>query len=132
MDPSVGPVEELLDAAASRTTGEVERRAGRVVVSHAVWLCPCDTDDDAPTWLVYARGDDGIGWQRVEDGVDLDDVVEAQHLTGCHLDLGAVLLWLRGEWPRPWGQGPGDDPERVDVFDELQRRILAPRTAPGR
>lgn len=129
MDPSVGPIEELLDAAASRSSGEVERRTGRVVVSHAVWLCPCDTDDDAPTWLVYARGDDGIGWQRVEDGVDMRDVVEAQHLTGCHLDPDAVLLWLRGEWPRPWGRGVGDDPEEADVCDEPQHKILS---SPGR
>ncbi|ALX05553.1 hypothetical protein AERYTH_13020 [Aeromicrobium erythreum] len=126
MDPSVGPVEELLDAAASRSTHETDRRAGRLVVSHAVWLCPCDAVDEAPTWLVYARGDDGIGWQRIDDGVDLGDVVEAQYLSGCHLDPDAVLLWLRGEWPRPWGRGVGDDPKGADVFDELQRRILAP------
>ncbi|MCO7237823.1 hypothetical protein [Aeromicrobium sp. CnD17-E] len=130
MDPSVGPVEELLDAAASRSSGEVERRAGRVVASHAIWLCPCDTDDDAPTWLVYTRGGDGIGWLRVEDGMDLGDVVEAQRLTGCHLDPGAVLSWVRGEWSTPWGAGQGDDPLHSDVFDELQRRILASQDGP--
>ncbi len=101
------------------------------MASHAIWLCPCGTDDDAPTWLVYARGDDGICWQRVEGGVDLGDVVEAQHLSGCHLDSDAVLLWLRGEWPRPWGRGVGDDPEGADVFDELQRRILTSQDGPA-
>lgn len=100
------------------------------MASHAVWLCPCGTDDDAPTWLVYTRGGDGIGWQRVEDGMDLGDVVEAQRLTGCHLDPGAVLSWARGEWSTPWGAGQGDDPLHSDVFDELQRRILASQDGP--
>lgn len=125
VDPSVGPVEDLLDAAASRTTGATERRAGRVVASHALWLCACETFDDAPTWLIYAVGADGVGWQRIPEQVDIEDVVDAEHLTGCHPDPEGVLVWLRGERPRPWRRGLGDFPEDSHVYDELQRRILS-------
>lgn len=127
MDPSVAPVEELLEQMASRSSAEPTRRDGRLIVSHAVWLCACETFDDAPTWLIYATDDGGIGWERVPEGPDIDveDVVDAEHLTGCHPDPEAVLLWLRGERPRPWRRGGGDYPEDDDVYDEITRRFAA-------
>lgn len=38
-DPNVASVEEILEPAASRSEGEVPRRDGRLVVTHAAWLC---------------------------------------------------------------------------------------------
>src|SRR4051812_7935330 len=105
-DPSVGPVEQILEAAASRSMEEPRRRDGRIVASHAIWLCACETMDDSPVWLIYAVGDDGIGWQRIPDDTEEVDVVEAEHLTGCHTAPGDALEWLRGERPYPWWSGP--------------------------
>jgi hypothetical protein len=121
-DPNVARVEEILEAAASRSAGEVQRRDGRVVVTHAVWLCACETLDDSPLWLIYAVGDDGVGWQRITDYRDASDVVEADHLTGAHPDPEGVLKWLRADWPAPW-RGRGDFPEDDFIYEELLRRI---------
>lgn len=121
-------VEELLDAAAAHSTADVTRHDGRIQTTHAVWLCACETFDDSPTWLVYAVGDDGIGWERVPEGPDVDvpDVVEAEHLTGCHPSPDGVLAWLRGEQDRPRpGRWVGDFPEHDDVYDEVSSRIRA-------
>ena len=49
-DPSVAPVEEILEAAASRAEGEVPRRNGRMVVTHAVWL------SRARRWMTHRSG----------------------------------------------------------------------------
>src|SRR6478609_4890994 len=90
-DPSVVPVEETLEAAASRSVEEAPRRDGRLVATHAVWLCACETMDESPIWLIYALGEDGIGWQRFPVGMDVSDVVEAEHLTGGHPSPESVL-----------------------------------------
>lgn len=122
-DPSVAPVEEILEAAASRSDQDVPRRDGRLFVSHAVWLCACETLDDSPLWLIYAVGDDGVGWQRIDDyRLDIADVVEADHLTGGHPAPDGVLAWLRGDQPNPSG-GRGDFPEDAFIYDELLRRF---------
>lgn len=122
-DPSVAPVEELLEAAASRSEGEASRREGRLVVTHAVWLCACETLDDAPLWLIYALGDDGVGWQRINSyQQEVSDVVEADHLTGDHAAPEGVLEWLRGDRPYP-RRGPRFFPEHDYIYDELLRRI---------
>ena len=122
-DPSVAPVEEILEAAASRSVGEVPRRDGRLVVTHAVWLCACETLDDSPLWIIYAVGDDGVGWQRINrPQQEVSDVVEADHLTGEHPAPGGVLAWLRGDRPYPW-RGPSGFPEHDFIYDELLRRI---------
>lgn len=123
-DPSVGPVEEILEATASRSTGEAPRRDGRLVVTHAIWLCACETTYDSPAWLVYAVGENGIGWQRIPDGADVPDVVEAEHLTGGHPNPGAVLAWLRNDWPDPW-RGHGDFPQHSFIYEEFRRRMHA-------
>lgn len=121
-DPSVAPVEELLDAAASRSTEEAPRRDGRVVVTHAVWLCACETMYESPVWLVYAVGANGIGWQRVPDGTRESDVVEAEHLTGGHPAPEGVLEWLRGDLPEPW-RGHGTYAQQSFIYSELGRRM---------
>jgi hypothetical protein len=122
-DPSVAPVEEILEAAASRAEGEVPRRNGRLVVTHAVWLCACETLDDAPLWLIYAVGEDDVGWELINGyQQQASDVVEADHLTGDHPAPEGVLDWLRGDQPYPW-RGGSDFPETDFVYDELLRRI---------
>lgn len=84
LDTSVAPVEEFLEAAASSASGEVSRRNGRLVATHAVWLCACEASDESPCWLIYTVDHDGIGWQRLPDGADVADVIDAEHLTGGH------------------------------------------------
>ena len=122
-DPSVAQVEEILEAAASHSEGEERRRNGRLVVTHAVWLCACETLDDSPLWLVYARGDDGVGWQRINrHRLDVSDVVEADHLTGGHPSPEGVLEWVRGDQPDPW-RGRGEFPEDAFIYEELLQRI---------
>jgi hypothetical protein len=109
-DPSVAPVELIFEAAASRSIEEPRRQDGRLVVTHAIWLCACETLDRSPVWLVYSVGADGIGRQRVPGGTRDADVVEAQHFTGCHPAPEGVLKWLRGDRPNPW-PGPTEFPE---------------------
>jgi hypothetical protein len=121
-DPSVAPVEEILEAAASRSGRQAERRDGRLVVTHAIWLCACETLYESPLWLIYAVGENGIGWQRIPHGTDLSDVLEAEHLTGDHPDPAGVLDWLRGEQADPRG-GRGQFPQHSYIYEELRRRI---------
>jgi hypothetical protein len=119
-DPSVAPVEEILEAAASRSGGEVPRRDGRLVVTHAVWLCACETHYDSPLWLIYAVGGDGVGWQRIDGWrLEVSDVVETDHLTGCHPAPEGVLAWLKGDVRVPHA----DFPEDTFIYEELLRRI---------
>ena len=124
-EPRVAAVEEMLEAAASRSGGEAPRRDGRLVVTHAVWLCACEDLNEPPEWLIYSVGEDGVGWQRIPDGTDESDVVEGEHLTGGHTSPEGVLEWLRGHWPDPWG-GRGDFPEHSFIYEELRRRIPDP------
>jgi hypothetical protein len=123
-DPSVAPVEEILDAATAQADGEVPHRDGRLVVSHAVWLCACETSEHSPLWLIYAVGDDGVGWQRI-DGYrqEVSDIVEADHLTGDHPAPEGVLAWLRGDQPYPRRGRRSAFPEHDFIYDELLRRI---------
>ncbi|MGZ6583157.1 MAG: hypothetical protein ACXVHX_02260 [Solirubrobacteraceae bacterium] len=116
-------MEEILETNASRI-GASPRRDGRLVVSHAVWLCACRTIQDSPIWLIYAVGDDGIGWQRIPDGMHVRDVVEAQHLAGGHPPPESVLQWLRSDSPDRW-RGPRDFPEDGYIYEEIRRRVVA-------
>jgi hypothetical protein len=121
-DPSVAPVEEILEAAASRSVEQAPRRDGRLVVTHALWLCACETLNASPLWLIYAVGENGIGWQRIPGGTDLRDVAEAEHLTGGHPAPEDVLAWLRSDWPDPW-RGRGPFSQHSFIYEELRRRI---------
>jgi len=58
------------------------------------------------------------------DGLDVPDLVDAEHLIGCHPSATGVLAWLRGEQPLP---GANDFPEQAYVYSELHRRIDARR-----
>lgn len=120
----MAPVEQILEATASRSVEQPPRRDGRIVVSHALWLCACETMDESPVWLVYAVGEDGIGWQRIPPEMEVSDVVEAEHLTGCHPAPERVLAWLRGESPHPWW-GRADFPEHTYIYEEIRRRICS-------
>lgn len=123
MHPSVALVEELLNAAAARAVSKPLQREGRLVVSHAVWLCACETLDESVAWLIYAVDDQDVGWRRLDAAQHAQDVVHAEHLTGDHPDPDAVLEWLRGDRPYPNGwRSPGDF-----IHDELLRRLQAPR-----
>ena len=93
------------------------------MVTHAVWLCACETLHDSLIWLVYAVGSNGIGWQRIPDGTDVSDIVDAEHLTGDHPAPEGVLEWLRGEWPDA-RRGHGPFPEDTFIYEELQRRVM--------
>lgn len=121
-DPEVALVEQLLRAAALRARETPPLRNGRMVVSHAVWLCACETPDTSPTWLIYAVGRHGVAWQRLRPGQDARRVVDAQHLTGDHLSPSSVLRWLRGAPPAFYSRSP-DDPA---IYAELHQRIARP------
>jgi hypothetical protein len=118
----VASVEEILQTAASRFPGPARPSEGRPLVEHALWIRACVTMDDAPTWLIYDTGDDGVAWSRVPDGVEPLDLVEARRRAGGHADPLDVLLWLQGEIPEPWGGG-GDGGGDVAVVRELERKI---------
>ena len=120
--PSVSAVEQLLALASARSSEVPPTVGSRLSVSHALWLCACETEEPSERWLIYAIGEDGIGWRRLEPRQVAQDVVEATHLTGDHPSPEAVLEWLRGElrYPR---FGPSDFPERDFIYDELIRRV---------
>lgn len=122
-DPNVALVEEILEAAASRTVDSPPHRDDRMVVTHAIWLCACETMDDSPLWLIYAVGKDGVGWRRLRGGQEASDVVDAQHLTGDHPAPRSVLQWLRGGTPTFYMHRRADS----EIYDEIRRRISPPR-----
>jgi len=124
-DPSVALVEQILETTASRSIGEPTRRDGRLVVTHAISLCACTTEYESPVWLLYAVGEGGIGWERIPDGTHESDVVEAEHITGCHPAPGGVLAWLRNESDWPDSLGGLDFPEDAFIYQELRRRIFS-------
>jgi hypothetical protein len=119
-DPSVAPVEALLDGVAKRLS-QVSSRARRPAAKHALWICACWTLDDAPTWLIYEDADGGVVWGRIPGGDEASDFVDAQFTAGGHADPGGVLAWLQGRAADPWtcGDGWGDEV----VISELGRRI---------
>ena len=89
--------------------------------THAVWICACVTMEDAPTWPIYEDGDGRILWDRIPDGAEASDLVDAHSIAGGHTDPGDVPAWFGGKTPDPWasGSGWGDD----GVLGELMRKI---------
>lgn len=78
------------------------------------------TLDEAPTWLIYETADGDIGWCRMPDRADVDDVVDAHIVTGGHLDPVEVLRWLRDLDARSaFGDGSADPV----VLHDLGRKI---------
>jgi len=95
--PAVAAVEQILETATSTGGGG----AGGSNVSHlvavdALWICACISNDDAPTWLIYDFPDGGLAWQRVPDGVEPLDLIDARSNAGGHADPAEVLRWLTG------------------------------------
>ena len=117
MDPHVADVEAILEAVAPRSTRTTQRRKRRPGATHALWLCACDTLDDAPLWLIYDSDDEGLVWCRVPDGAEITGLVDSRRIAGAHTSPGEVLQWLDGEVASPddWG-----DPV---VIEELGRKI---------
>jgi hypothetical protein len=114
-DHAVARVEQMLEAFAPRTPA-----TGPHVAAHALWICPCDLNRDAPTWLIYDDGE-GVAWCRVPDEVSEDDIVNAQRIGGGHTSPQAFLLWLQGKSTQPW---PDDDYVGDPVvLEELGRKI---------
>lgn len=118
-DPAVAVVEEIL-AAAAGSAGDVPTPDAKLVVEHAVWLCACVTDKDAPAWLIYDTSDGRLGWCRVPDGVEPSAMVETPLVVGDHVDPVQVLDWLKGTTADP--RSDHDSPERA-VFAGLARKI---------
>lgn len=124
-DPCVTPVERILAAAAERSADVAEKRDGKPVVTHALWLCACVTENDAPIWLIYDTGDAGVAWRRVPDRVQALDLVEARFSAGGHVDPAEVLDWLEGGSSLGSWSGGSVGGDRA-VLEELGRRLRGP------
>ena len=119
-DPSVAPIEAILEAAAARNSSPMRLLEDRPRAAHAMWICACETIEDAPTWLIYDTNEGEIVWCRVPDALEPLDLVDARLIAGGHADPGEVLLWLQGRASEPWsGGGWGDEA----VPRELGRKI---------
>lgn len=95
-DPFVAEVEQVLAEAAERSGGGLPGRQGRIVADRAVWFCACASLEDTydPTWLIHDTVDGRMGWCRVPDGTDVDDLIIASSMTGDHVASQQVLAWL--------------------------------------
>lgn len=115
-DPAVALVSQMLEAVAPQRPA-----TGQYDAVHALWICPCYSDDDDATgWLIW---DDGVGvaWCQLPDGASEDEIVNAQHMGGGHTHPQDILLWLQGESTQPWPDGDYmGDPV---VLAELGRKI---------
>lgn len=124
-DPAVPAVEQILTAAAPAAGSAGVLSKDRLAVTNALWICACVTIDDAPTWLIYDTPDGGLAWDRIPDGVEPLDLVDARLSAGGHADPAEVLRWLQGTASDPWsggGYGDGD----AGVLDELRMKIRQP------
>jgi hypothetical protein len=92
-------------------------------VTHALWICACVTEDDAPTWLIHDAADgDDLAWCRVPNGVEPFDIVRARYTAGDHADPSDVLRWLQGDRSGPWtGDGHSGDAVVLDVLRDKLR-----------
>ena len=64
--------------------------------------------EDAPTWPIYEDGDGRILWDRIPDGAEASDLVDAHSIAGGHTDPGDVPAWLEARHPirgRPAADG---------------------------
>lgn len=119
-DPYVAPVEQVLGAHA--TWYSPARNDRKPVATHALWICACVCDQDAPVWLIYRTVDDGLRWCRVPDRVEALDLVDAQRYAGGHTSPYEVLMWLQGEVDDPSGVSDWVDGD-PDVLQSLRSRI---------
>ena len=108
-DPSVAPIEAILEAAAARNLSPMRLLEDRPRAARAMWICACETIEDAPTWLIYDTNEGEIVWCRVPDAIEPLDLVDARLSAGGHADPGEVLPWLQGSASEPWSGGGGGD-----------------------
>lgn len=118
--PSVSVVEQILAVAVSKSGGNMPLRDGKAIVDRAVWLCACETLDDAPTWLIYDITDGKVDWCRVPDGIDVEHFVDAPLITGAHTAPEYVLSWLQGDESSTAAE---DWPFDGEVIEDLGRKI---------
>ncbi len=95
---------------------------GKVVAKHALAICACVTEDDAPKWLIYDTADGGLMWRRVPDRMEPLDLVDAQLAALGHANPAEVLRWLQGEASNPWGN-LGDGGGNSNVLEALRESI---------
>ena len=114
-DPAAALVEQMLEALAP-----LSPPTGPYIATHALWICPCYSDDDDATgWLIWDDGD-GVAWSKLPDGVSEEDIVNAQKMGGGHTSPTDFLFWLQGK-PTPW---PDDEyMGEPEVLEELGRQI---------
>jgi hypothetical protein len=118
--PAVALIEEILgESRRYEATPDSEVTAAK----HALWICACETLDEAPVWLIHDTPDgDEVVWCRVPVRISEDELVDARFTAGSHLDSDDFLSWLRGESPDPWTWDEySGDPE---VLDELGVRLV--------
>ena len=84
-DPAVALVEEILEAAAAQHPAAHRVGEGTPVAAHALWICACVSQNDAPKWLVYGAADGGLARRRVPDRVEALSLVDAQLSAGVTL-----------------------------------------------
>jgi hypothetical protein len=121
-DPSVARIEEILGRARQQYLPLQPKPEHRTVTSRALWICPCLSMDDAPTWLIYHTAEDTVAWCRVPDAVEPLDLVDARSEAGGHADPSEVLRWLEGRAPDPWAGG-GDGDGDVSTIEALRRNV---------
>lgn len=121
--PDVAPVEAILWAATRPYDAIPLAPADLPHADHALWICACVSEEDAPTWLVHDAPADHIAWCRIPSGADVPSLVEARLVAGGHTDATSMLRWLRGEQSQPPGDVDGDEA----VFNELRLLIQRPR-----
>ena len=110
-------VEAILEAVAPRMARPTQFGKRRPGAAYALWLCACETLDDAPVWLIYESEEEGLVWCRVPDGAEISDLVDSRRIAGAHTDPAEVLQWLEGELA-----APGDWGDAV-VIETLGRKI---------
>lgn len=125
LDPAVAPTENLLSAV-SKPRDANDLLANPAQAEHAMWLCCCYQDEDAPTWLLFQTPDGGLSWCRLPDGTNENELIRARQWSGGHTDVAGVLHWIRGSAPDPWI----DDQDRrraatdLRIFTQLVRTSL--------
>lgn len=91
-----------------------------MVALRAVWVCGCDTLDDAPTWLIIEQKA-SASWCRVPQGAEPSDVILALEWCGGHTAPESMLGWLNGQFADPFNS---DEFGSADTLDKLRQRIL--------
>jgi hypothetical protein len=121
----VAPVEALLNRAANhREVTRPRRRSEPLATTAALYICACVAMDDAPIWLIYEDGEDGMVWSRIPGKVTVSDVVAPELMAGGHAVPSEVLAWLQGESSDPWaGGGDGTHGQVLDRFSRALRRL---------